>query len=131
MVQTPVYMDNHSTTRVDPRVVEAILPFFLSEYGNAGSTSHTFGWDAKEAVEGARNTSCGTVRSFGQNVRPGTLIRLPTRSASALESFMLLFQRPSRNVVRLGVADLLRLFPSRFFPLPHGEAEADVLKPMC
>jgi cysteine desulfurase len=54
MVQTPVYMDNHATTRVDPRVVEAMLPLFHERYGNAGSTSHVFGWDAKEAVDQAR-----------------------------------------------------------------------------
>ena len=54
MVQTPVYMDNHATTRVDPRVVDAMLPLFHERYGNAGSTSHVFGWDAKEAVDQAR-----------------------------------------------------------------------------
>ncbi|MBC8352407.1 MAG: aminotransferase class V-fold PLP-dependent enzyme [Planctomycetes bacterium] len=54
MVQTPVYMDNQATTRVDPRVVEAMLPLFHEQYGNAGSTSHVFGWDAKEAVDQAR-----------------------------------------------------------------------------
>jgi cysteine desulfurase len=56
MVETPVYMDNHSTTRVDPRVVEAMLPLFDVRYGNAGSTSHAFGWDAKEAVDKARQS---------------------------------------------------------------------------
>ena len=54
MVQTPVFMDNHSTTRVDPRVVDAMLPYFTETYGNAGSTSHVFGWDAQEAVDSAR-----------------------------------------------------------------------------
>ena len=63
MIQTPVYMDNHATTRVDPRVVEAMLPFFSETYGNAGSTTHAFGWAAKDAVERARKTIAESVRA--------------------------------------------------------------------
>ncbi len=54
MLTLPVYLDNHATTRVDPRVVDAMLPYFTETYGNPGSTTHAFGAAAKDAVDEAR-----------------------------------------------------------------------------
>jgi len=52
----PIYLDNHATTRVDPRVVAAMLPYFDELYGNAGSTTHTFGHAARDALQPARQS---------------------------------------------------------------------------
>lgn len=64
----PIYLDNAATTRCDPRVVEAMLPYFTEKFGNAGSRNHHFGWEAEDGIEIAREQAARLIAAQSKEV---------------------------------------------------------------
>jgi cysteine desulfurase len=67
-MKLPIFMDNHSTTPMDPRVLEAMLPYFVEKFGNSASRNHAFGWEAEEAVENARKQIARTIHADSKEI---------------------------------------------------------------
>ncbi len=68
MAGGPVYLDYHATTPVDPRVLEAMLPFFSEQFGNPASASHQWGWKAQQAVESARRDIAALIGASAREI---------------------------------------------------------------
>lgn len=67
-MQRPIYMDGHATTPVDPRVVEAMLPYFTTHFGNAASRTHSFGWTAEAALDRAREQAAALLGAEAREI---------------------------------------------------------------
>lgn len=68
MLKFPIYLDNHATTPLDPRVLEAMMPYLMENFGNAASRNHAFGWVAEEAVEKARKQVAALIGATAKEI---------------------------------------------------------------
>jgi cysteine desulfurase len=121
----PIYMDNHATTRVDPRVIEAMLPYFENEYGNAASRTHAYGWRAEEAVDTGR---ARVATLIGANPKEIVFTSGATESNNlAIKGVLDFYAERGRHVVTVRTEHKAVLDPCRFLE-KRGLAEVTILK---
>lgn len=122
----PVYLDNHATTRPDPRVVEAMMPFLTEAYGNAASRTHGYGWEAEAAVEAAREAVAAVI---GARPREIVFTSGATESDNLAIKGLLDFQRErGRHIVTVETEHKAVLDTCRRLER-SGHAEVTYLKP--
>ncbi|MCI0641517.1 MAG: IscS subfamily cysteine desulfurase [Gemmataceae bacterium] len=111
MPQLPIYLDNNAATRCDPRVVEAMLPFFTEAYGNAGSRHHAYGWKAAEAVDEARQL---VADSIGADAKEIVFTSGATESNNlALKGAAVMYRRQGNHLVTVQTEHHAVLDPCR------------------
>ena len=124
-MQRPIYLDCHATTPVDPRVLEAMLPFFGAKFGNAASRAHSFGWEAEKAVDLARKRVAGLA---GASAREIVFTSGATESDNlAIKGVMEACRSRGAHIVSMATEHQAVLDPIR--RLERSGAEASILAP--
>jgi len=93
-IKLPVYMDNNATTALDPRVLDAMMPYLTTEFGNAASRSHPFGWKAEEAVDSGREQIAKLIGGTEQEI---------VFTSGATESNNIAIKGAARHAARMGL----------------------------
>ena len=63
-----IYLDNNSTTQLDPKIIDVMLPFFVEKYGNPSSKTHSYGWEAESYIEIAREKIAALIKGNASNI---------------------------------------------------------------
>jgi cysteine desulfurase len=126
MKQRRIYLDHHSTTPVDPRVLEAMLPWFGEKFGNAASRTHAFGWEAEEAVEKARGEVAALVGAAAKEI---VWTSGATESDNLAIKGVLHFQRARGNHVVTVATEHKAVLDSCKALARDGLADVTILKP--